>query len=151
MSIARNAFAHLPHHLRGRPLADIGCGRGRLLLVALDAGFSPVVGVEVDPSQAEAARRAVHGRARVDTADASTWALPDDVQVVALFNPFGSATMTDVLGQVRASLARRPRPLAIVYVNPVLVPMVEAAGFDLGWIAEDAAVLTATTVAPGRR
>jgi predicted RNA methylase len=142
VAIARNAFAHLPARFRDQPLLDVGCGRGRLLVVASDAGFSPLVGVDVDRDHVLAARRATLGRADVVVADAATWTIPDHIGVVAMFNPFGAATMADLVANLRSSLERRPRPLAIVYVNPVEVRTLEAGGFTLGWVGEDAAILT---------
>lgn len=144
---ARNALAHLPAPYRETSLVDVGCGRGRLLLVALDAGFTHVLGIESDPGHAQAARGAFKGRAgrraqaEVVTADAATWRFPDDVGVVTLFNPFGPDTLRDMLGAMQASREREPRSVAIVYINPRDLPVVEEAGYRVEWAEEDAAIL----------
>ncbi len=142
VTTARRALAHVPQPLRGGALVDVGCGRGRLLLVALDQGYSPVIGVEVDPGQARIARQAVRGRAGVVVADAATWPFPDEVDVVVLANPFGPMTLADVLLRIRESRERRPRPVAIVYINPVHLAVVSGAGYRAVWTSPDVTVLS---------
>lgn len=141
VAVAREAFGRLPPQFRGVPLLDAGCGRGRLLLIALDAGFRRVIGVEVDPGLAARAQRTVRGRGEVVVADVALWDVPDDIAVVAIFNPFGEATLTDLLAHLSRSMQRRPRPVAVVYLNPGHLQVVERAGFRLHWSGPDAAVL----------
>jgi uncharacterized protein (DUF2062 family)/SAM-dependent methyltransferase len=85
-------------------LVDIGCGPGLLLALiaeAVDAareGTWPpagwpappaelhLVGIEVRPRAAELARFALEGAADIHTADASTVALPERIEVAAVFD-----------------------------------------------------------------
>jgi SAM-dependent methyltransferase len=105
---------------------DLGCGKGATLVVAAQQGFKRVVGVELDSQLAEVARtnaRVVHERTsrpvEVVESDASAYQLPLEPGVVYLFNPFGLHTMRSVADAVMASLVQCPRPLFVVYLNPL--------------------------------
>jgi len=103
---------------------DVGCGKGRVLLMALQTAVGVAVGVELDAGFLAAARDNLdsaesdsqryalfHGPVQEFNFDAAT--------VLFLFNPFGAETMRAMLDRVSASLRRNPRELRIVYVNPV--------------------------------
>ena len=66
------------------------------------------------------------------TTDATTWPLPTDVTCVFLYNSFTGHLLDEVLGQIRASLQRRFRPLKIIYVQPVIDRDVLA---ECAWLA----------------
>jgi SAM-dependent methyltransferase len=116
-------FRHLP--LRADDVfVDLGCGKGRVLLMALRSTVGRVVGVDLSAEFLESARlnlescgsessryRLFHGPVLEFDFDPAT--------VLFLFNPFGAKTMREMLVRVDASLRRRPRDLRIVYVNPV--------------------------------
>lgn len=105
---------------------DIGCGKGRVLLVAAERPFRQVVGVEASPALAAVARdnleraRRLRLRCRdlrVDIGDAMTWPLPPGDLVLHLYHPFGPDLLTRFLGRVRAALAREPRRLRLLYLR----------------------------------
>jgi len=109
-------------------LLEYGCGKGRIVLdAARRYPFSRIVGVDLVPDLTAVARGLVererrHLRCRdvtIETADASEFAVPDDVTVVYLYNPFGGATFERVCQNLLASLDRAPRLMRIVYLNPV--------------------------------
>jgi hypothetical protein len=60
--------------------------------------------------------------------DVLEYELPDDVTVVFMFNPFGGAIFEAVMAKIVASLDRAPRPLRLVYGNPVEEHRVLATG-----------------------
>lgn len=123
----RKVLRALPLDDPGRfTFVDLGCGRGFVLALAALHGFGRVVGVELDPELARQARtnaqvlsertsRAVE----VVEGDATEFALPVEPSVIYLYNPFGPETMRDVVREVDRSLAERPRPLFVAYVNPL--------------------------------
>jgi len=121
---------------------DLGCGHGRVLVAASSAGFSPVIGVELSARVAARARRATVPHAvEVVDGDAADYEIPSLVTAIYMGNPFGETTLHRVLDQVDASQARRPRPMAIAYANPVDVAVVEARGFRAVWVDPDSVVL----------
>lgn len=91
-SIVRRALEQIPGPER-YALVDLGCGKGRVLAVASELPFRRVVGVELSPILAKAARRnagvlarryPARTRIEVAVADAATFRLPDG-PVVVLF------------------------------------------------------------------
>ncbi|HET6970030.1 MAG TPA: GNAT family N-acetyltransferase, partial [Phenylobacterium sp.] len=118
----------------GDVLFDVGCGRGRVLAFFGRSAVGRVVGVEFDPVLADQARRNVErlrGRRagiEVITGDAAAQDY-DEATVLFLYNPFGEPVMGRFIKQVKASLARRPRALRIVYCNPVCRGALIDAGF----------------------
>jgi SAM-dependent methyltransferase len=125
----RRLLRLVPAELATTTFVDIGCGKGRALLVASGLPFHRLVGLEIDPSLVDIARtlNADH-RVEVIVGDATAWEVEDDVGVVYLFNPFSQAGITAVVDQIIASLRRRPRPLVVLLLNPRdLVPFTNAA------------------------
>jgi len=132
--IIRKALTVIPEP-RQCHFLDIGCGKGRPLLVATEFGFRAITGVEVSPGLARIARRnagiltnACPDRTRVNivTADAAKYRLPAESLVIFLYNPFDGALTRRFLGNIEASLLQNPRTLYIVYYNPVFAGMLDA-------------------------
>lgn len=107
---------------------DLGCGKGRPLLVASEFPFRNIVGVELSPSLVEIARANVAvmekrypGRTavRVEVGDAGTFRFPSGNVVLFLYNPFGKELMTKVVAEMEAALAAEPRFIYVIYYNPV--------------------------------
>jgi SAM-dependent methyltransferase len=120
---------------------DIGCGRGRALLLASASGFRRVLGIDLDPGlvrEAEVnigrwqarggARRQPPGGLQVRLGDAGAVDLPPDDLFLFLFNPFGAATLRLFLAQVEESRQRQPRRITLAYANPVHADVVEEGG-----------------------
>lgn len=105
---------------------DIGAGRGRPALLAATWPFRRVIGVEISPVLCAAARanleRARAGLATRDVefvcADALSYAMPEDVSVVFLFNPLGGDAMGRLARRLWASWQRAPRDLRVLYLYP---------------------------------
>jgi len=126
-SVLRQALALLPPVER-RTFLDLGCGKGRALLVASELPFRDIVGVELSPPLAEIARRNAarvaatrpqRAAIRVVVADASTFPLPAGDLVVFLYHPFDAALVELVARRIDAALAAAPRSIHVVYYNPV--------------------------------
>lgn len=107
---------------------DLGCGKGRTLILAAELGFRRVIGVEFESHLAEAAKRnaeAIGAAAEIYDLDASLYAFPSEPLIVYLYNPFLDTTMQRVLANLRASLETSPRPVYVVYYNPVLAELLD--------------------------
>jgi SAM-dependent methyltransferase len=133
-SIIRSALGAIPDPRRCHFL-DLGCGKGRPLLVATEFGFSAITGVEFSPALAEIARRnaAVFARGhpertRVDIVigDALALELPEENLVVFLYNPFDRPLITRLLHNIESSLRASPREFYIVYYNPTWADVFDA-------------------------
>ncbi|WP_237110076.1 class I SAM-dependent methyltransferase [Nonomuraea sp. MG754425] len=107
---------------------DLGAGKGRMVLEA--AGrypFKRVIGVELAPELAEVARANVAAARRrlrahavlLVQSDVLDYDIPDDVSVVFLNNPFRGATFAAAMDRLLESADRNPRPITLIYFNPV--------------------------------
>lgn len=103
-------------------MLDVGCGKGYFIYCAKRLGFSRVDGLEHDPELARIARENVQ-KLKLDEVfifqmGAADFTDLDRYYAIYLFNPFIGQTMRAFLKNVEASLARKPRPLLIIYHNP---------------------------------
>jgi SAM-dependent methyltransferase len=107
---------------------DFGCGKGRMVLeAALLYRFGRVLGVDLSPDLAAIARENVErNRRRLKTprveivvSDVLAYAIPDDVTIAFLYNPFTGPIFDHVISGLLASVDRFPRRLRIVYAVPV--------------------------------
>lgn len=105
---------------------DIGAGMGRAVLLASEFPFRSVIGVELNPTLAQVARRNMTrwrgaGRAkapmRIVCRDATEFAMPAGPCVAFLFNPFGAPVLRRLLACWSLSFAGREGQLDILYVN----------------------------------
>ncbi len=112
---------------------DVGAGKGRAMLVAAEAPFREVAGVELNPSLAQIAeenfRRAQSAQARENGApellsslrlavgDVLEAPLPEGPVLMHLFHPFESPLLRRLLGRIGTSFGDRPRQMDLLYVN----------------------------------
>jgi hypothetical protein len=108
---------------------DLGSGKGRTLLMASDYPFRRILGVELLPAlhraAAENIRRYKSERQKcfvMDSVcgDASEFVFPAEPTVLYLFNPFPEAVLQRVVANLEHSLGANPRPVYVVYHNPLL-------------------------------
>ncbi|MDQ2839950.1 MAG: methyltransferase domain-containing protein [Acidobacteriota bacterium] len=106
---------------------DFGSGMGRVLCVAACYPFRAVIGVEVSPELCDIARlnvRRIAGRlrckdVRVINTNAASFDIPAEASVIFLFNPFGGATLAQVLEKLGASLQQHPREIEVLFYGTV--------------------------------
>jgi SAM-dependent methyltransferase len=117
---------------------DLGCGKGRALLLAAEFGFSNVVGVEFCEPLCRIAREnyeryraktGVLAEVRVVHADVAQYEIEDDQTVFFMFNPFGAPVLAEVVNRIEASWRREPRALWLIYNRPVHQDEVTRSGF----------------------
>jgi SAM-dependent methyltransferase len=116
-------------------LVDLGCGKGRVLLVASEFDFQAVRGVEFAHELCEIARKncaafQAKKRNRADCqvieADVTAYAIQPDETVFFMFNPFDETILGRVLDNLAASLQARPRRMLIIYYNPRGAQLIES-------------------------
>lgn len=105
---------------------DIGCGKGRTLMLAAQYGFKRIIGVEFDAALAEIAAANIKsfkksfpkcGEINVVCEDAGTYTFPDENSLIYFFNPFSEIVMSSVLTNLIFS-AKVNKVRHIVYKNP---------------------------------
>jgi SAM-dependent methyltransferase len=103
---------------------DLGCGKGRVLLMASDYPFKKIIGVEFMPELHRVAQKNFAGYSndlqrcrQIETLcmDARDFQFPLEPLVVYLFNPFSEPTFAHVLENLRLSVEQSPRPAYIAY------------------------------------
>jgi SAM-dependent methyltransferase len=106
--------------------ADFGCGKGRVVHQAARWPLRRVIGVEVSPALAGAARSliAAHahehrcGQVEIVVSDATRFEIPDDLSIAYFYDPFRNEVLDAVLSNIIASIDRHPRRLRLIYVHP---------------------------------
>jgi SAM-dependent methyltransferase len=131
-------MASLPLDFEQFTFIDLGSGKGRTLLMASKYPFRKIIGVELMPElhrTAEKNIRDYRNPAQRCTdivsmlADASDVDFPDTPLVIYLFNPLPQRALGEVLERLRNSLTRVPRPVWVVYHNPLLEDVLRTSAF----------------------
>lgn len=120
-------FAHLNEADKKTAFLDVGCGMGRVLAVAAAFGFEKIYGVDLSPTmvadaEAQTALQQPHHPNivfAIEEANAAHYNVPNDVGVIFLFNPFDHTVMEPFVARLKNQLISKPRPLKILYANPV--------------------------------
>lgn len=116
-----SALRKVPIAFRDMGFLDIGSGKGRPVIVAARLGCRRIIGVDVAPSLNAVARdnlasiKAVN--AEIIEADAATYVIPADVNVLYLANSFKGVTLEALIVNIRRSYAAHPRPLYLICFN----------------------------------
>jgi hypothetical protein len=128
-------LAGLAVDLREFTFIDIGSGKGRVLLMASDYPFRRILGLELLPELHRVARENIR-KYKSDSqqcfvlesrcVDASVFAFPPVPTVLYLFNPLPEAGLVRMLDTLTASLREHPRPVFVIYHNPLLAHVVSA-------------------------
>lgn len=117
---------------------DFGSGKGRALILAAEAGFKWVIGVEFAPalhavaqSNVSAYQKQRPGSAPIETycQDATTYVLPVCDAVLFFYNPFDDVVMRKMLNRIELSWYAHKRNLIVVYRNPVYSDIFDNAAF----------------------
>ena len=138
---------------------DLGCGKGRAVMMASELPFRQVIGVELNASLAKIAESNLAawtgstgaGRAvcpvRILHQDATEFSFPEGPCLLYLFNPFAAPVVAHLIERLESEFAGRPGLLDVIYFNPEAGELLEAhPGFSLLWTGtvemseEDAAV-----------
>ena len=124
---------------------DLGCGKGRVLLVASELPFIRVVGVDISSELCEVARRnaaAFHPPTRlchdiqVANADATQFDFPTGDLLIHLYHPFAPELTYRIFERLGASLRDQPRRVVVAYLlYTAAVPEVEATFARLPWLS----------------
>jgi len=125
--IARWQASGPPHALAEYCFVDLGCGKGRALLLASEMGFREVVGVELNPVLAATARANANiwtaaGKnrtsIRVEQKDALEMEWPARPCLVFLFNPFDPFLMRQIMARMSEAFRSRRMELEVLSYKP---------------------------------
>jgi SAM-dependent methyltransferase len=132
---------------------DLGCGKGRALLLAAEFPFRKVIGVEISVSLAETARRnaarwrrTARSRAPISILrqDALAFSWPRPPLLVYLYNPFQCELVERILDRIDARVASARNAASpslstsvdLLYTNPICADALSRRrGVSLLWTA----------------
>jgi SAM-dependent methyltransferase len=143
-SIVRAALSVLPG-LERYNFIDLGCGKGRALIVAAQFPFRRILGVELSPNLVRIARanmekvRQHHPAAshiEVVEGNAVNFLLPAGKIVLFLYHSFGEQLISELLKNIERGLARDIEHLFLVYYNPVWGTLFDRSRLLGRWYAE---------------
>jgi SAM-dependent methyltransferase len=100
---------------------DIGCGKGRALIVASEMGFRKVTGVEISPMLSKVASKNLEVcgiEGTIVNGDASTFSIPESHCVCYLFDPFGKRMMEKFSENAKERIKHSAQDLWIIYQAP---------------------------------
>ena len=130
--IFEKAMNVLPFNFNDKTFLDVGSGKGRALILAAEAGFKKVIGIEYADELNDIARANIEKvKSRfpetefvLKEGDALQYDIPVEVDVIYLFNPFDAEAVRGLMKKVKPAFARN-KPLHLVYVNPVNAVVIE--------------------------
>jgi SAM-dependent methyltransferase len=127
----RAAIAAVPEAARRGAFVDLGCGKGRALVLAAEHGYRHLVGIEQSTAlalEAERNLRVFADRAGLDLdvrivqGDAAEHRFGGEDSTIFLFHPFSRRVLRRVLlnlASVASASAGTAPAVALVYVNPM--------------------------------
>lgn len=112
---------------RATGFVDYGCGKGRVLIMAAEAGFEPIVGIELAPELSATCRENLRrylarkrGGPRIEVldTDAALYQPDSGARVFYFFCPFDEPVMRACVERIAESLRRFPREAWLIYHLP---------------------------------
>ncbi|MFT3908893.1 MAG: methyltransferase domain-containing protein [Ferruginibacter sp.] len=108
-------------------LLDVGCGEGRILNFGMLLHFKRVAGIDLAD---EALKNAIENCAKmkrlgfdtpytVEHADAALYTIPENINLIYLFNPFREKTMEAFMDNVIGQINNRQSEMHVIYCVPV--------------------------------
>jgi SAM-dependent methyltransferase len=131
----QQALTGTPHGIEDYTFLDIGCGKGRVLMLASDAPFQRILGVELSPALTAIAESniAKWGTAphpcsdiHVMNVDALAAPIPDSPVVLYIYNSFNLYVMLPLLERLQTLALARSTPIDLIYAKPQQAPLVDA-------------------------
>ena len=118
-SALTSALAMLPEAASGFEFIDVGCGKGRALLVADQFDFPKILGIELSPTLCRIAKSNCEHHPRIDIRqqDAATLTFPASPLVVFLYHPFLAPVLRQVLTNLECHHRACPHPTYLLYAN----------------------------------
>lgn len=104
---------------------DLGCGKGRVALVASEFPFRRVIGIDLSAelvaiaaknARVIAQRHPARTPIETEVADAARFAFPELPLLVHLYHPFQSNILARVLDHLHASVQAQPRRVVVTYL-----------------------------------
>jgi SAM-dependent methyltransferase len=112
--VLRLAFRLLPLETLDFPFIDLGCGKGRGLILAHEAGYRNLIGIDFSQKLLDIAKNNLDScgiTADLCHEDADDFVFPHEPCVVYLYNPFGERLVSRIANRI-------PALSYVIYANP---------------------------------
>lgn len=137
--VIKKILHQIPIEPRNGIFIDIGAGKGRAMAVAAAMQFRQAIGVELAPelceimeqNMAKIRHKYPNTQFEVVNEDATAYSVPSNANVLFFFNPFGASVMQKVIDNLQKSVKEYPRPIYVVYANPVYGKLFLDNGFTI--------------------
>jgi SAM-dependent methyltransferase len=142
-SITRGSLSTLPD-IKAYTFVDLGCGKGRVVIIGSEFPFQDIVGIELSPKLARIAQsnvvkihRQFPGRPpiRIIAGNALDNLLTNGKIVFYLYNSFGRELMSQLVHKIESALLSTLEHVFIVYHNPVWGSLLDASPALRRWYA----------------
>jgi SAM-dependent methyltransferase len=105
---------------------DVGCGKGRAMIVAAAYGFEQITGIDFSKEFCEDTEATIQlysqknstAHFKVINTDAYYFEIPKDITTIFFFNPFDGFIMNEVVSNIIKSRNRCFRTIRVMYANP---------------------------------
>jgi SAM-dependent methyltransferase len=125
--------------LEGFTFIDLGCGKGRVLLLASLYPFKKIIGVEFSPELAHTAEMNLNTyrptseqkckNTSVVCLDAAHYKLPPGPLLIYMYNPFQDQVMKSILSEIKRVLDAGTQDLYVAYLIPKLSQLLKNSSF----------------------
>ncbi len=126
--VIRTALSSIDIDLGRTTFVDLGCGKGRVLLVASEYPFKEILGVEYSPDLANigTSNIAVYKdrqenirctRMSVHCGDAREFPIPAGEVLLFFYEPFRASILMSVFDRIRSSLCTEPRKITMLWMG----------------------------------
>jgi SAM-dependent methyltransferase len=119
----KQVLKQIPMPLHEISMLDIGCGSGRVVAFGMLCKLKAIYGVDLEDDAIKIAdenckllfNKGYKVPYKVTTADATIFQIPDGVNVLYIFNPFGATTMQRCIENIVKYGEKTTEPLYILY------------------------------------
>jgi predicted RNA methylase len=141
--IVRRVLATLPDK-SASTFVDLGCGKGRVLVVASELNFKTIIGVDLSKSVLDKAREnaaVVHerypGRTPIKLVQRNALKfMPEGAKIVFyLYHPFGREGVEQFVAGLEEKIDNESAQVFVVYCNPVWSGVLDHSRFLTRWSA----------------
>jgi cyclopropane fatty-acyl-phospholipid synthase-like methyltransferase len=122
-------------------IVDLGCGKGRVMVVAAHFGFKKLIGIEFAKELCiEASRNMERTQVAINDihwkvihANVLDYPIQPDDAVFFMFNPFDEQTLSLFLDKLERSCNQNPRKTWFIYVSPQHAVTLEKRGYQMAY------------------
>ena len=123
----------------GDTIVDLGCGKGRAMVVAAHFGFKKLIGIDFAKELCiEATRNMERTKDTINDIDwrvicgnVLNYPIQRDDSAFFMFNPFDEGTINQFLDKLDASSSQNPRKIWFLYASPVHAAALQKRGYEM--------------------